>query len=114
MDRHWSLRVSTWKDPSAERSIWPMSMPGWAAFVLAWLALVALAAIHSGVLPGAGDRRSAHWYPWEQTWVWLVVGGAGAICAGLAALQNDRAIGTVASAVFGTVGVALLVATLAF
>jgi|SRR6185503_20533596 hypothetical protein len=99
---------------SRERSIWPTSMPGWAALALAWLALVALAAIRSGVLPGAGDRHSAHWYRWEQTWVWLVVGAAGAICAGLATLEDDRAIGTILAAIFGTLGVVTLVITFAF
>ena len=87
-------------------------MPGWAALFLAWLALVALAAIRSDVLPGAGNRNSAHWYPWEQPWVWVAVGAAGAVCAGMAALENDRAISTIAAAIFGTLGIAGLVLTL--
>ena len=77
------------------------------------LSLVALAAIRSGVLPGAGNRRSAHWYPWEQSWVWLAMGAVGALCAGMALLENDRALGTIGSALLGTVGVLLLVVTLA-
>jgi hypothetical protein len=42
------------------------------------------------------------------------VGAAGAICAGLATLEDDRAIGTILAAIFGTLGVVTLVITFAF
>lgn len=113
MERNWIAGRTAATDPAGEQAFWPTSLAGWGALFLAWLAMVALAALHSGVLPGAGNRHSAHWYPWEQSWVWLAVGAVGALCAGTALLQNDRALGTVASAVLGTLAVALLVVTLA-